>query len=127
MTDIEEIRARYASRLAKDEESRARQLAGHTEVREGFTDLNMILEDILPEGRYKSLVITHLEIAAMFANKAVASPHPVVEAHKEGRQSLEMERLREGTQGLDAKVEGLSKWGMTAEEPSRPLSESSDE
>lgn len=111
MTNIDEVRARYASRLAETEEARARQLAGHTEVREAFTDLNMILEDVLPEGRYKSLVITHLEIAAMFANKAVASPYPVVQAHVKGRQSLEADRLCEATQGLNARTEGLESSG----------------
>ena len=107
MTTLDEIRARYASRLAETEEERAKQLVGHSEVREVFTDLNMVLEDVLPEGRYKELAEEHLMIAAMFANKAVASPYPVVPAHIEGRQSLEADRLRDGTQGLNARTESL--------------------
>jgi hypothetical protein len=117
VTNADEIRARYASRLANNEEDRAQQLAGHQEVREAFTDTTMLLEDVLPAGRYKDFAMTALEEAAMWANKSVASPYPIVAAHKEGRQSLEQERLREGTQGLDAQTEGFSEWGRTAETP----------
>lgn len=39
-------------------------------TREHFSELADKLETMLPEGRYKALVLTKLEEAAMFASKA---------------------------------------------------------
>lgn len=97
---MSEISDRYASRLADDEEGRARQLEGHSEVRQAFTDLETTLRKFLPRGRYRYLTITALEEAAMWANKSVASEYPVVLAHREGRQS-------EGVPVEKEKLEGL--------------------
>ena len=36
-----------------------------------FGDFVNLLKDDLPDGRYKSLVLTHLEIAAMFSSKSI--------------------------------------------------------
>jgi hypothetical protein len=41
-----------------------------SKIYEDFADLAFRCEQTLPDGRYKSLVLTHLEIAAAFATKA---------------------------------------------------------
>lgn len=84
---MSEISDRYSSRLAEDEEGRARQLESHAKVRQAFTDLETTLREILPRGNYRFRTITALEEAAMWANKSVASEYPVVPAHREERQS----------------------------------------
>lgn len=148
MTDLEAIRAMFASRLADDEEARGRQITAHTEVREAFTDLAMALTELLPEGDFKRAAFSRLQEAAMWANKAVASPYPVVPAHKEGRQSLEAERLQIGTQGQNTaetygqyldrtrrelaesatgvEIADLSEWGKTAETTRGRIDESEE-
>lgn len=104
---------RFASRLATGLEERANQIYRHSEVRQLFRDLERSLDELLPDGRHKSLVITKLEEAAMWANKAVASPYDVVPEQVEGGQSVGVERLDPraqgtvGTQGLDALTAGL--------------------
>jgi hypothetical protein len=50
----------------------------HQQVREGFKILHEALEDILPQGRARSLALTELENSAMWANKSVAELAPVV-------------------------------------------------
>jgi len=39
-------------------------------VRDAFAALAVALEQNLPEGRYKSMVLTHLEVAAAMATKS---------------------------------------------------------
>lgn len=68
---------RYSSHLAQNPDDRVKQLEDHGVVRESFAALDRIMLDTLPAGRERSLVITKLEEAAMWANKAVASPYPV--------------------------------------------------
>lgn len=108
---------RFASRLATGLEERANQIYRHSEVRQLFRDLERSLDELLPDGRHKSLVITKLEEAAMWANKAVASPYDVVPEQLEGGQSVGVERLDPraqgtvGTQGLDALTAGLEESG----------------
>lgn len=50
-----------------DEESTRKQ----TELKEAFEELERLAEVNLPEGRAKSLFITHLEIAYMWTGKAI--------------------------------------------------------
>ncbi len=57
------------------------QLLAMACVRETFANALQILEDHLPDGRYKALTITALEESAMWANKAITrnsdgSPRP---------------------------------------------------
>lgn len=68
---------RYSSHLAQNPEDRVQQLEDHRLVREAFAELDDKMLAVLPAGRYRSLVLTALEEAAMWANKAVASPYPV--------------------------------------------------
>ncbi len=41
-------------------------------VREALSNVLELLEELIPEGRYKSLAITSFEIAAMWATKAIS-------------------------------------------------------
>lgn len=44
----------------------------HADVRDRALDLALWLDTVLPDGREKSLAITHLEDAMMWANASVA-------------------------------------------------------
>jgi hypothetical protein len=48
------------------------QLANLASVREDFRTLGLALYNKLPEGRYKAMVKTKLEEAAMLATKAIS-------------------------------------------------------
>lgn len=50
----------------------------HSAVRSNFIEFACFLDEILPPGRAKSLALTHLEDAAMWANKAIAEKAPLV-------------------------------------------------
>lgn len=47
------------------------QLQRMTRLREAFSQLQDVLNENAPEGRYRSLATTTLETAAFWANKAV--------------------------------------------------------
>ena len=47
------------------------QIATMGELRQAFAELVQHIEDRIPESRYRSLAITELESAAMWANKAI--------------------------------------------------------
>lgn len=53
-------------------------LPRHRDVRRLFKDLLRELERIVPDGRAKSVMITELETASMWANKAVAELAPTL-------------------------------------------------
>jgi len=42
------------------------------QLREGFSTLHDLIEACAPSSRERSVALTHLETAAMFANKAIA-------------------------------------------------------
>ncbi len=44
----------------------------HEGVREACLDAAYTIDDLVPDGREKSLAITHLETAMMFANAGIA-------------------------------------------------------
>lgn len=48
----------------------------HEHVRRMSTDMALELNDLLPEGREKSLAITHLEEVMFWSNAAIARHHP---------------------------------------------------
>jgi hypothetical protein len=52
--------------------------AQHQMIREEFITLAHFLNETLPEGRAKSVALTELENAAMWANKSVATQAPLV-------------------------------------------------
>lgn len=47
------------------------QLQTIADIRTIITEATFLLDSKVPEGRYKSLMLTHLETAAMFAVKAI--------------------------------------------------------
>lgn len=62
-----ELENRFGFHPATDE-SRPK----HQQVRESFVDFADDLDQLLPDGREKSLVMTALEEASMWANAAIA-------------------------------------------------------
>jgi hypothetical protein len=54
--------------------ARSRDVAGdqHALVREGCLKLALLMNDLLPDGREKAIVMTHLEDAMMWANAGIA-------------------------------------------------------
>ena len=63
-----DIDHRFAFHAATTEEKRNE----HTSVRENCRQLAKFLNDKLPEGREKSLAITHLEEVMFWGNAAIA-------------------------------------------------------
>ena len=51
----------------------------HVRLRLEFIDFAVMLNDILPEGREKSLVMTALEEASMWSHKSIAQSAPLEE------------------------------------------------
>lgn len=66
--DPKDIENRFAFHPATTEEKRD----AHTSVRQNCRVLADFLNDKLPEGREKSLAITHLEDTMMWANASLA-------------------------------------------------------
>lgn len=71
--DSNELQNRFAYHAPDDEKRRRHEL-----VRDMHYDLAEIVNDLCPEGREKSLAITKLEEAMMWANAAIAR-NPVPE------------------------------------------------
>ena len=51
----------------------------HADLRAAFVDFAEYLDDVLPDGRYKSLAFTELEVASMWSHKSVAETAPLNE------------------------------------------------
>lgn len=66
--DIKDLENRFSFHPANTEEKRNE----HTSVRQHCLDLALWINDKMPEGREKSLAITHLEEVMMWANAGIA-------------------------------------------------------
>ena len=73
MLSEDEIESKYLSHT-QTPDSRLK----HRIIRQLFIELTSALNVEIPDGRPKSVMITHLEEAAMWANKAVSEMNPVV-------------------------------------------------
>jgi hypothetical protein len=69
--DTNDIRHRFAYHPPRTDDVKRR----HEQVRELLGDVAGVLNGLLPDGREKSLTITHLEDAMMWANAAIARHH----------------------------------------------------
>lgn len=68
MPTNDELTFRFAHHPPRDNTT----IEAHQKVRESFTALSHIVNDLLPEGREKACAITHLEEAAMWSNASIA-------------------------------------------------------
>lgn len=66
--DIKDLENRFSFHPAKDEDTQIR----HGAVRAMCLNLASNLNEVLPEGREKSLAITHLEEVMFWANAGIA-------------------------------------------------------
>lgn len=51
----------------------------HSELRKKFREFAEMLDEVLPDGRAKSVAFTELENASMWSHKAIAETAPLVE------------------------------------------------
>lgn len=73
----EEIEHRFGFHKATVEGANA-TLPKHRELRLAFREFAEMLEDVLPDGRAKSVAFTELENASMWSHKAIAELAPVI-------------------------------------------------
>jgi hypothetical protein len=74
----EEIEHRFGFHKATIEGANA-TLPMHRDVRIAFREFAEKLDELLPEGRAKSVAFTHLEDASMWTHKSIAELSPLVE------------------------------------------------
>lgn len=72
----EEIEKRFGFHKATIEGANA-TAPQHKDLREEFKQFATILDSYLPKGRAKSVALTELESASMWAHKAIAETAPV--------------------------------------------------
>lgn len=73
----EEIEHRFGFHKATVEGENA-TLPKHRDTRVAFRDFAEFLDQVLPDGRAKSVAFTELENASMWAHKAIAEGAPLV-------------------------------------------------
>lgn len=79
MLGREEIEKRFGTHEATTEGEDA-TLPKHDVVRQAFIDFVEFLDEMTPDGRAKNVMATHLEDAAMWANKAISYDAPLIKA-----------------------------------------------
>lgn len=77
MLGSEEIEHRFGFHKATIEGTNA-TLPKHRDVRLKFREFAEFLDNLLPDGRAKSVAMTELENASMWSHKAIAETAPVV-------------------------------------------------
>jgi hypothetical protein len=77
MLGEEEIENRFGFHKAAIEGSNATGEM-HKDLRHAFKTFAKILDEVTPDGRYKSLAFTELEMASMWAHKSIAQTAPLV-------------------------------------------------
>lgn len=60
------------NRFADHPASRSEKADEHTAARQGCRELAFLLDELMPDGREKSLAITHLEDVMHWANAGIA-------------------------------------------------------
>lgn len=78
MIGKEEIEHRFGFHKATIEGPEA-TLPKHRDVRLMFREFAEFLDEVLPEGRAKSVAFTELENASMWSHKAIAEKAPVIQ------------------------------------------------
>ena len=77
MIGVEEIEKRFGVHEATTEGEDA-TLPKHEDVRSAFMKFVLYLDARVPDGRAKNVMMTHLEDASMWANKAISHEAPLV-------------------------------------------------
>jgi hypothetical protein len=72
----DEIESRFGFHKATIEGANATKPI-HAQLRYAFKDFARMLDEVLPDGRNKSLTMTHLEDSSMRAHKAIAETAPI--------------------------------------------------
>lgn len=78
MLGIDEIKNRFGFHRGTIEGPNA-TTPRHANLREQFVLFARMLDEVLPDGRAKSLAMTELENASMWAHKAIAEQAPLVD------------------------------------------------
>lgn len=77
MLGSEEIEHRFGFHKATTEGDNA-TLPRHRELRLKYREFAEMLDEVLPEGRAKSVAMTELENASMWSHKSIAEQAPAV-------------------------------------------------
>jgi hypothetical protein len=76
--DLQEIRNRFGFHKGTTGDPNA-TAPKHARLRGSFIEFAEMLNNVLPDGRAKSVALTELETASMWAHKAIAELAPLVE------------------------------------------------
>ena len=77
MIGFEEIEKRFGTHEATTEGEDA-TLPKHENVRRAYMQFVTFLDGQIPDGRAKNVMMTHLEDASMWANKAISYEAPLI-------------------------------------------------
>ena len=77
MIGYEEIEKRFGTHEATTEGENP-TLPKHENARAAFMQFVLYLDERIPDGRAKNVMMTHLEDASMWANKAISYEAPLI-------------------------------------------------